>query len=84
MIRPISILFLLVIVLSCEDTAILPKPKAQLSLQYSRPDYIDISTPCSYQFKKNTRANFELLDDCESKLVYPKIRATVYLALIHI
>lgn len=80
MIRYICILFLLVTALSCEDTAMLPKPKAQLSLQYSRPDYIDISTPCSYQFKKNTRANFELLDDCESKLVYPKMRATVYLS----
>lgn len=80
MIRPICILFLLVTALSCGDTAILPKPKAQLNLQYSHPNYIDISTPCFYKFKKNTRANFELLDNCESKLVYPKMRATVYLS----
>jgi len=80
MIRHSCILLLLVAALSCKDTAMLPKPKAQLSLEYPRPDYIDISTPCSYQFKKNKRANFELLDNCESKLVYPKMRATVYLS----
>ncbi|MGB0367387.1 MAG: gliding motility lipoprotein GldD [Flavobacteriaceae bacterium] len=80
MIRHICILIILIALLSCDNNTLFPKPKAQLSLQYSPPDYIDINTPCPFQFKKNIRADFQLLNDCESKLVYPKMRATVYLS----
>ena len=52
MIRPICILFLLVTAFSCDDTAMLPKPKAQLSLQYSRPDYMEISSPVLINLKR--------------------------------
>jgi len=78
--RKIYLLLLFIFVISCDDTVMLPKPKAQLSLQYVRPDYTAINSACSYQFKKNSRANFELLNNCDSKLVYPKMRATIYLS----
>lgn len=78
--RKICLLLLFIFVISCDDTVMLPKPKAQLSLQYARPDYTAIKSACPYQFKKNSRANFELLNNCDSKLVYPKMRATIYLS----
>ena len=80
MIRHICILLLFVVALSCNDNVMLPKPKAQLSLRYPTPVYTEINSDCPYQFKHNTSAFFELLNNCESKLFYPEMRATIYLS----
>jgi gliding motility-associated lipoprotein GldD len=73
-------LLIFVVALSCNDTVMLPKPKAQLSLRYPTPFYTEINSVCPYQFKHNTSAFFELLNNCESKLFYPEMRATIYLS----
>lgn len=80
MIKKILVLLLIIFAVACNDSVMLPKPKAQLSLQYPTPSYTAVNTQCAYQFMKNNRADFELLKNCESKLVYPEMRATIYLS----
>lgn len=80
MIKRCYFFLLLLVVVSCNDTAFLPKPKAQLSLQYPEANYLAVETDCPYQFKQNSTAQFEVLNHCESKLVYPEMRATIYLS----
>ncbi len=78
--KNIGLLFLFLLALSCNDSAMLPKPKAQLSLQYPQPIYTEINNTCPYQFSINDKASFKTLNNCESKVVYPEMRATIYLS----
>lgn len=66
--------------ISCNQAPLLPKPKAQLSLVYPAPDYQRVEHSCPYAFEMNQYASFEGLKHCESKVVYTKMRATLYLS----
>lgn len=78
--KKITVLLLFLVLISCNETVLLPKPNAQLSLRYPTPEYTAVNSNCPYQFNRNTRSKFEILDQCEGKLVYPEMRATVYLS----
>lgn len=67
-------------ILACEQSVGIPKPKAQLNLQYPRAEYQAIKNSCPYVFQINQQAEFGLLNNCESKITYAKMRATVYLS----
>lgn len=65
----------LVFLVSCKDT--LPKPKAYLRLSYPDAQYKNY-TSCNYSFDINTLGETEQ-KKCDVKVVYPKMKATVYL-----
>lgn len=73
----IRIFFFMLFVVSCQNPT--PKPKAQLALQYPRPQYKPIENNCSYQFDFNQCATFKSLSSCGSTLIYPSLRAALYI-----
>lgn len=66
--------------MACDHSPLLPKPKAALSLRYASPKYNEVRSDCPYQFEINADASFNPLAACESKIVYPKMKATIYLS----
>ena len=63
-----------------ENKNYLPKPKAQLNLDYPVARYIPIESSCPYLFDINASAAFVPLENCESKVEYSKMKATIYLS----
>ncbi len=70
-------LFLVAIATSCKDDAV-PKPSASLRLDYPVADYFLFSKDCPYQFLVNADAVVKKLPNCNLEVVYPKMKATVY------
>ena len=66
------------------DEEYLPKPKARIALNYPVPDYIVQKAPCSFSFERNHIARLESMENCSSKLLYPNLKATVYLSYVPI
>jgi gliding motility-associated lipoprotein GldD len=64
-------------IISCKDNAI-PKPKAQLALEYPTAKYALLNDGCSYQFYKNELAEVKKIGNCNLELHYPKMKATIY------
>lgn len=64
---------------SCQSE-ILPKPKAQLRLEYSNPNYQVTNTNCNFDFDLNSIANLVSKNDCAYQIEYPKMKATIYLS----
>lgn len=77
-IRRIVLFFLGII--SCDTTPPLPKPKAELSLEYPKAEYQLVKNICAFRFLKNDNAQYEDIEGCESKLVYSKMNATLFLS----
>jgi len=67
---------LLVVIFSCKED-ILPKPKAQLRLQYPDPTYELIKTDCPYIFEKSISATLKVNNKCWVNIDYQELRATV-------
>jgi gliding motility-associated lipoprotein GldD len=65
-------------VVSCKDD-VLPKPKAYLSLDYPEPQYASFDKTCGYSFEYNTLGKVIDNGKCNFSIVYPKLKATVYL-----
>ena len=63
---------------SCKDET-LPKPKAQLRLDYPDAKYGMFDSDCSYRFQINNSAKVKTKVPCSFELHYPKMKATVYL-----
>ena len=80
MIKRITLLFLFAFLWACGDSSFLPKPKAQLNLDYPLAAYKTIEQRCPFSFDINTTAKFISLKNCESKVEYPKMKATIYLS----
>lgn len=76
----IAIVLLCVLLMACTTSTGIPKPKAYLDLDYPLPKYSAVKTSCFYQFEINEQAYFSAMKNCESKIVYPKLSATVYLS----
>ncbi|PQB05682.1 gliding motility lipoprotein GldD [Aureitalea marina] len=68
---------------SCGDE-VLVKPAAQLRLDYPEPVYRETQSDCPYTFDKNEAASLSLDDNCNINVIYPAMRATVYLTYIPI
>lgn len=79
----IGIVLSIVLVYSCEDQY-LPKPKGRIALNYPSPSYVSQATPCAFSFEKNKIAKLESMENCSSKLLYPNLKATVYLSYVPI
>lgn len=66
-------------VISCDD--VLPKPKAMLRLEYSKPVYEAFQpNDCPYAFDRNIHA--KVIDEkyCSVNLKYPELDGTIYLS----
>lgn len=70
-----------VAIISCNDVT-LPKPKAQLRLDYPLSDYNWYATPCGFAFDANSLAVVKANNDCTFQIEYPKMKATIYLTYI--
>ena len=78
----IAVSFFLCLV-GCEQNT-LPKPKAYLSLNYSEPVYKAVEHNCPYTFDLNDLAEVVPQDRCWNKILYPNMKATVYLSYVPI
>ncbi len=68
----------LILFVSCGEEVVI-KPASKLRLEYELASYDSIQTDCPYRFQKNTLSRVEKKRDCGINLVYPKMKATVYL-----
>lgn len=62
--------------LSCKDE-VLPKPKAQLRLEYASPVYEPINSNCPYVFEKSSVTDVQINSKCWVNIDYPKLKASV-------
>jgi gliding motility-associated lipoprotein GldD len=73
------ILSTFLLVFSCKKE-VLPKPSAQLSLEYPVAKYIHFENDCPFTFDINSEAVFKSRPNCDLTIDYPKMKATVYLS----
>ena len=77
LLRQSAVLFLLLLLLaSCKDE-VLPKPKAQLRLEYPTPEYKEINSDCPYIFEISTNSKIRINNKCWANLDYPDLKASV-------
>lgn len=76
----VVLVFFIFILTACNNSSAVPKPRAFLDLDYPPPQYSAVKTDCSFEFEINHQAVYTAMGNCESKLVYPNLRATVYLS----
>ncbi|WP_042276919.1 gliding motility lipoprotein GldD [Nonlabens tegetincola] len=68
------------ILTSCGNEDVLPKPSASLALQYPDATYGTTTTDyCPFVFELNEYARVLSKNDCSMKIEYPYMDATVYL-----
>lgn len=80
--KTISIVFafgLFISVSSCKDDA-LPKPAAQLRLDYPIAEYKHFENECPFTFDVNSEAIVAEKGPCGFTIEYPKMKATIYLS----
>ena len=86
--RSILLISSIIIVSSCKDEIIVPKPKAFLSLKYPKPSYNKIDNELPFSFDLNNLVKIENIvekkDNFDVKLNYDLINASIYLNYIKI
>lgn len=82
------LLISIIIVSSCKDEVMIPKPKAFLSLKYPNPSYSKIDNELPFSFDLNNLVKIENIvekkDNFDVKLNYDIINASLYLNYIKI
>jgi len=71
--------FLFLSVFSCKDET-LPKPNAQLRLDYPLADYKHFENECPFTFDINSEAIIKEKSACNFTIEYPKMKATIYIS----
>jgi len=74
----IIILLLVSSFISCNTEPVTPKPKAQLRLEYPQTKYQNFNLKY-FSFDKSDLAKIEMVSDNKINLVYPKMKAKIYL-----
>jgi gliding motility-associated lipoprotein GldD len=75
----IPLLFItLISVFSCKDE-VLPKPASYLRLDYPEAKYVNFGNQCPFAFEMNSEAVIKGEKDCGFTILYPKMKATIYL-----
>ncbi|UCE92569.1 MAG: gliding motility lipoprotein GldD [Flavobacteriaceae bacterium] len=77
LLKQIVVLSLLITLSNSCKEEVLPKPKAQLRLEYPSPSYEKISTECPYIFEVSTNSKININDKCWANLDYPQLNASV-------
>lgn len=83
MLKRITSLFLFfsffLTVFGCKDD-VLPKPSIYLRLDYPEAEYIGFKGNCPFEFDINSKAIVKQDKDCGYSIIYPKMKATIYLS----
>jgi len=66
-------------VFSCKNEA-LPKPTAQLRLDYPVAEYLHFENECPFTFDINSEAVITEKSACNFTIEYPKMKATIYVS----
>ncbi|AGC76694.1 gliding motility-associated lipoprotein GldD [Nonlabens dokdonensis] len=78
--RLIATLLVLILLSSCNDSDVLPKPSGQLALDFPKGNYVETeNTGCPFSFELNEYARVLAKRDCSMKIEYPGMDATIYL-----
>lgn len=59
---------------------VVPKPSAQLSLEYPEAEYVRFENNCPFTFDMNSETIIKGKSDCNFTIDYPKMKATIYLS----
>ena len=59
---------------------VLPKPSAQLRLDYPEAEYAHFENECPFTFNMNADAVIRQKGNCDFEINYPKMKATVYIS----
>ena len=78
MINKFYIFFQCLILIGC-GSDMQPKPYAYLSLEYPEADYKKTEIEFNFSFEYNNLAKFKFEKKSSPRLVYPKMKATLYL-----
>lgn len=70
------LLFVIGLVTSCKED-VLPKPKAQLRLEYKIPEYKTNDPGCPYKFEISDMANIKTNNKCWVNINYPTLNASI-------
>ncbi|MGB5243388.1 MAG: gliding motility lipoprotein GldD [Lutimonas sp.] len=69
-------MFFFLSLLSCSED-VLPKPKAQLRLQYPESSYLFLSSDCPYTFEYSQLAKLQINQKCWTNIYYPALKASI-------
>ncbi len=78
----LKVFFLIVVIVtlaSCNADAPVPKPDAQLALNYKTPSYQSMEKGLPYSFEVNAMTTVKINKDGSSSVSYPDLDAKVYL-----
>lgn len=68
---------------ACQNKDTLPKPKAYLALEYSKPQYFRIKGECPYSFKTNSFSEVQnniQNRPCWLDISYPEMKGSIYIS----
>lgn len=77
-IRVFTILFVWLFVASCDDN-VLPKPKAQLRLEYPENSYQKVMSDCPYYLEISQNSTIKFKNNCWAEIEYPALNASIHL-----
>ncbi|MCV6631024.1 MAG: gliding motility lipoprotein GldD [Flavobacteriaceae bacterium] len=72
------IFVLCVFMWACGDAPV-PKPKAQLRLEYPQVAYLEYDSGCNYSFVKNQLAEIKKVNSCNINIHYKDMKGTIFL-----
>ena len=73
------IIFLALIVFSCNNNVNLPKQKAYFAPEFKIPTYKKISLDCNYSFNINSQASINNIKNCNYEIYYKNLNAKIFI-----
>ena len=73
------IIFLSLIVFSCNNNVNLPKQKAYFAPEFEIPNYKKISLDCNYSFNINSQASINNIKNCNYEIYYKNLNAKIFI-----
>lgn len=73
------IIFLALIVFSCNNNVNLPKQKAYFAPEFEIPTYKKISLDCNYTFNINFQASINNIKNCNYEIYYKNLNAKIFI-----
>ena len=73
------IIFLALIVFSCNNNVNLPKQKAYFAPEFEIPTYKKISLDCNYSFNINSQASINNIKNCNYEIYYKNLNAKIFI-----
>lgn len=78
MFRNLGVIVVLFFLLSaCQTNETIPKPKAQISLNYPQPNYQLLTPPCPFSFEISNLVEAKIDKKCWVTLNYPLLNASI-------